>query len=166
MSHALDNVVTRSALPAEAAALTALLRRAKASWGYAQEWLDAWREELTIGADYIARERVVALEEHGELLGFFALELRRPTAHLEHLWIEPAHQRRGLGNWLLTLACRDAQTHGHQQLQLVSDPNAEAFYLQRGAIRIGTLESTVLGQLRVLPKLQLRLAPGQLATSS
>jgi GNAT superfamily N-acetyltransferase len=119
--------------------------------------LEAWESELAISADYIAREHVQLLASEAEVVGFYGLELRRTVALLEHLWIEPAHMRRGLGSHLLRLACETARAAGHHSLELVADPNAESFYLRNGAVRIGAEHSRVLGHPRVLPRLRLRL---------
>ena len=148
-------LVPRAAAPSDAQPLTALIRRAKAHWGYPKEWLDAWHRELVISPDYIRQQRVVLLAARGEIAGFFGLELRSPLAHLEHLWVEPAEIRRGIGRKLLTMACADAKDKGYRTIELVADPNAESFYLHHGAIRVGEVHTAVLGTARVLPRMQL-----------
>jgi ribosomal protein S18 acetylase RimI-like enzyme len=134
-----------------------LVQRAKAHWGYPKEWLDAWHSELVISSDYIRQQRVVLLIERDEIAGFFGLEFRGPLAHLEHLWVEPAGMRRGVGRKLLTMACADARDKGYRTIELVADPNAESFYLHHGAVRVGEVHNAVLGTPRVLPKMQLDL---------
>ena len=47
----------RRANEADAPALTALVLRAKAHWGYPQEWMDAWRAELTVTSDSLRNIR-------------------------------------------------------------------------------------------------------------
>jgi len=63
----------------------------------------------------------------------------------------------GLGRKLLDIACEDARHNGYDVIELVADPNAEGFYLRQGAIRIGEVRGSVLGNPRVLPKMQLAL---------
>jgi ribosomal protein S18 acetylase RimI-like enzyme len=150
-----ESLVRRDAVPSDAQPLTALIRRAKAHWGYPKEWLDAWRSELVITPDYIRQQRVVLLTERGEIAGFFGLESRGPVAHLEHLWVEPAGIRRGIGRKLLTMACADARDQGYRIIELVADPNAESFYLHHGAIRVGEVHTEVRGTPRALPRMQL-----------
>ena len=53
------------------------------------------------------------------------------------------------------MACRDAGERGYSLVELVADPNAEAFYLRHGAIRIGEVQGSVLGTPRILPRMQL-----------
>jgi hypothetical protein len=100
-----ESLIRRDAVPSDAQPLTAFVRRAKAHWGYPKEWLDAWLSELVISPDYIRQQRVVLLIERDEIAGFFGLEFRETWAHLEHLWVEPAGIRRGIGRKLLTMAC-------------------------------------------------------------
>jgi GNAT superfamily N-acetyltransferase len=151
----LPSIKVRSAVASDAEALTQLVFRAKAFWRYPSEWMEAWRNELTVTSDYIAPHRVVLAEAGGQLAAFYALEFRADVAHLEHLWIEPAYIGSGLGRKLLGLACEDARRYGYDVIELVADPNAEGFYLRHGAIRTGDVHGSVLGNPRVLPKMQL-----------
>jgi GNAT superfamily N-acetyltransferase len=153
-----ENLRVRSAVASDAQALTRLVFRAKAFWGYPKEWMEAWRKELTVTSDYVAQHRVVLAEAEQRLVAFYGLEFRTDVAHLEHLWVEPAHIGSGLGRKLLALACEDARNHGYNVMELVADPNAEGFYLRQGAIRIGEIRGHVLGHPRVLPKMQLVLS--------
>jgi ribosomal protein S18 acetylase RimI-like enzyme len=120
--------------------------------------MEAWRKELTVTSDYVAQQRVVLAEAEQRLVAFYGLEFRTDVAHLEHLWVEPAHIGSGLGRKLLALACEDARNNGYTVIELVADPNAEGFYLRQGAIRIGEIRGHVLGNPRVLPKMQLVLS--------
>ncbi|MGH8259764.1 MAG: GNAT family N-acetyltransferase, partial [Steroidobacteraceae bacterium] len=129
---------TRVGRPDEADALTALIRRAKASWGYPPEWMQAWQAELSIGADFIARNRVIVAScDAAAVVGFYGLELRAAAAHLEHLWVEPQRMRQGVGSALLGMACREAREAGYAWLELVADPNAVGFYRRHGALKVG-----------------------------
>lgn len=51
-------MLIRRAQPEEAEALTALIMRSKAHWGYSQELLDGWRSALTLRAETIERDPV------------------------------------------------------------------------------------------------------------
>jgi GNAT superfamily N-acetyltransferase len=155
MSPATMQAQARRAGPDEAAALTALLRRSKAAWGYPPAWLQAWEPELAISTEYIVREHVVVLEQGTRLRGFFGLELHGPVAFLEHLWVDSDCMRGGFGSKLLTLAREAARSAGHDYLELVADPNAEAFYARHGGIRVGVQHSQVLGHARALPRMRL-----------
>jgi len=155
-----ENIRVRSAVPTDTRALTRLVFRAKAFWGYPKEWMEEWRKELTVTADYVAQHRVVLAEAEQRLVAFYGLEFQTDIALLEHLWVEPAHMGSGWGRKLFALACEDARNNGSRVIELVADPNAEGFYLRQGAIRIGEIRGNVLGNPRVLPKMQLVLSGG------
>ncbi|WP_206485657.1 GNAT family N-acetyltransferase [Thalassotalea sp. G2M2-11] len=137
--------------------LTSLVRRAKAHWGYPQEWMEEWKEELTISPSYIASNIVVVLESDKKIVGFFGLELKDGFAYLGHLWIEPSHIGTGLGKLLFAKVCKEALNRGYSTMELVADPNAEGFYRRYGATKIDEVHGSILGTPRVLPRLRLNL---------
>jgi predicted N-acetyltransferase YhbS len=152
-----EAISVRSALVGDAEALTQLVFRAKAFWGYPQEWMEAWRNELTVTRQYVAAHRLMLAEIEQRPVAFYGLEFRVNMAHLEHLWVVPEHIGSGLGRKLLALACEDAKSAGYEAIQLIADPHAEGFYLRHGALRIGDVHGTVLGTPRVLPKMRLQV---------
>jgi GNAT superfamily N-acetyltransferase len=135
--------------------LTDLCRRAKAHWGYDQELLDRWASDLVITADDIDRHAVLVAElahEGTPTIAGFARVSRGSDTHLERpapaklndLWVEPTHIGTGVGRALFGAACEVARTLPANQLLIVSDPNAEGFYLRMGARRIGEEASEVV----------------------
>lgn len=154
----------------EAAALTLIARRAKASWGYPDSWLEAWREELTLTEEYLARTSVWVARVGGEPVALVAVEeTGRPgsVGSLEHLWVDPRAQGRGLGRRLVEVAVEGARRRGLASLEVASDPGAEAFYLRLGARRVGSLPASMPGaHERVLPLLVLPTLPHPLDTES
>jgi GNAT superfamily N-acetyltransferase len=147
----------RTACPEDAAALSDLVFRAKAFWGYPKEWMEEWRDELRVTSEYVAQNRVVVAEVDHTLLAFYGLEFRADHAYLQHLWVDPGRIGFGVGRKLLAMACGDARKNGYRVIELVADPNAEGFYARQGAVRIGEIHGTVLGTARILPKMQLVL---------
>jgi ribosomal protein S18 acetylase RimI-like enzyme len=148
----------RPATAADAMELTALAHRAKASWGYPADWIAAWRSDLTMTADYLAARRAFVAEHDGRAAGVLVFEEHADHWSVEHLWIDPDLQRRGLGRLLvrhgLALATRDRAARVH----VLSDPYAEPFYLRMGAVRIGVEPAPMPGAPeRVLPVLEFRL---------
>ena len=160
-----EDVQVRAAVGADAQALTELAFRAKAHWQYPKEWMEAWRSELTVTAEYIAQHRVVAAHEGSRIVAFYGIEFRDKTALLEHLWVDPAETGTGLGRRLFRLACDDARDHGCVLVELVADPNAEGFYLRQGASRVGEVVGEVLGVPRVLPRMRMVLSGERQAES-
>ncbi|MBS1789121.1 MAG: GNAT family N-acetyltransferase [Acidobacteria bacterium] len=143
----------RRANSEEAAALTDIAFAAKRHWGYPESWIEIWRDDLTITAEFIERNEVFAAIENGELIGFYALVKSEGRTELDHLWVLPEWVGKGIGRQLLAHAMDRASTSGTRQIEIVSDPNAEGFYLKAGAKRIGQVVSTIEGQQRRLPRL-------------
>lgn len=164
----MTNFAIRAARPDEAGELSALALRSKAHWGYDRRFLDACREELTIPAEQVTARRTwvaVAQDEsgaensarsHGRILGFGTIEGEPPAGELGMLFVDPAAIGRGVGSALFTHLAATANKLGFHRLTIASDPNAEPFYLARGAVRIGTVPSGSIPG-RVLPLLALAL---------
>ena len=155
----------RPARPDEAAILTRLVLASKRHWGYAEELIDLWRDDLAIDARtfetcevWVAEERDVTKTagEGARPVGVAALSRSGDTAELEHLWVEPASMGHGVGRALFERAVRAARAARARRVVIVSDPNAERFYLRLGARREGEVPSRPPG--RMLPRLVLELA--------
>ncbi len=79
----------RAARAAEAQALTGLVMRSKAHWGYRPEALAAWAGELRIRpADVTARRIVVAEDGEGTVFGVASLDGAAALASLGLLFVE------------------------------------------------------------------------------
>jgi len=148
----------RRAMASDAENLTALMRRAKAHWGYPEEWMQAWQQELTMTPEWINNNTVVLLIVNHNVIGFYGLEFQTNVAYLNHLWIEPHFIGVGFGKALFLNACQNVGDANYSIVELNADPNAEDFYLHLGAIRVGEVYGEVLGTPRVLPKLQVILS--------
>jgi GNAT superfamily N-acetyltransferase len=170
----------RAARPDEAAELSALAQRSKAHWGYDQSFLDASREELTIAPEKVTAKRTyvavsvavsnAGLDEAaatigpvgapgpgpGRILGFGTVEGDPPAGELGMLFVDPDVIGRGVGGALFSHLSATATELGFHRLTIAADPNAEPFYLARGAVRIGAVPSGSLPG-RVLPLLSLAL---------
>ena len=148
----------RSATVADADALTALARRAKAHWGYPADWLQAWEPQLTIQSAYVAQHRVLVAEAEGQLLGMCALEDRGPTWSLEHVWVDPANVGCGVGRALVQRALEVARAVRPVPVLAESDPHAAGFYRRLGAHEVGVVAAAMPGAPdRVLPVFEFSL---------
>jgi GNAT superfamily N-acetyltransferase len=101
----------------------------------------AFQAQLTLSPEEVAAEATFVLEGAGELLGFYRLNGAPPHGHLEDLFVEPAHIGHGHGRTLWDHALATAREMGFESIELESDPHAEAFYLARGAVRVGEVAS-------------------------
>jgi len=78
-------------------------------------------------------------------VGVCVLECSGDCGSLEHLWITPEHQGRGLGRALAEQVLGDTARRGISAVELESDPDAELFYARLGARRIATLPAPMPG---------------------
>jgi len=166
----------REASTEEAAALTQIAQDAKRYWGYPENWIEHWQEDLTITPEFIATNQVYVAEtdsglEPGlapamaversvllnEIVGFYAIGMHGEKAELEHMWVKPERIGSGAGKELLMHAMETAAFLNAAALEISSDPNAEGFYKRMGARRIGEIHSEIEGQPRTLPRLSINL---------
>lgn len=153
-------LILRPARAEEAGILTALARAAKASHGYPAEWLTLWQAELQVTAEDIRRHLVLVADDAGRVVGFVGLEERPVGWWLEHLWVDPAAQTRGIGRALVERSLAEARARRVGPVLLVSDPGAAAFYEKLGARPLGFEPAPMPGApARVLPRYEFP-APG------
>jgi len=141
------------AIPDDAAALTDIAFAAKGHWGYPQNWMESWREALTIRPEFIRDHETYKAVVEDRIIGFYALERKGDRLDLAHLWVSPDAMGQGVGRCLFRHALERAKDAGFRKLEMESDPNAEGFYEHMGAHRIGTNTSVLAGQIRKLPVL-------------
>ncbi len=147
------DVTIRRARPDEAEALTALILRSKAYWGYNDTFMAAARPSLALSSEAIERDQPYCAEVAGALAGVLNLyALSADEVYLDDLFIEPGFIGKGIGALLWRYAVALAPAMGATTMVLDADPNARAFYEHMGAIHIGETPSTVVPG-RTLPRM-------------
>lgn len=146
----------RPARAHEAEMLTDLSLRSKAFWGYDAAFLARCRAVMTVKARNIKNHPHYVAEIDGRIAGFYGFEAEAEGVGLDYLFVETDLVGRGVGRVLWRHAVDTARGLGHRALIVVSDPNAEGFYLKMGCRRIGTRPSE-LENGRQLPLLRLAL---------
>ncbi|HSJ64288.1 MAG TPA: GNAT family N-acetyltransferase [Gemmatimonadaceae bacterium] len=142
----------------EASVLTAIALQAKATWGYPSEWLEQWREALTLSPVDLDRMIVRVAVDRGTPVGFGAVDRIAEGWEVAHLWVLPSHGRRGIGGRLLSALANAARGAGAATLRIESDPHAAEFYERAGAVRIGAVPAPMPGVAeRVLVVFELRI---------
>lgn len=131
-------MILRAPDPQEAPALTDLVMRSKASWGYDAAFMEACRDVLTVRPESWEVPQVAV---DGDLVGY--VELHPSDCTLNHLFIDPKAQHRGVGSALLSWAVDRARAEGLPHLTLAADPNAEGFYHRHGWTITGSTPSEV-----------------------
>src|SRR6266446_778260 len=146
------------ATPDEAAPLTEIAHTAKRHWGYPENSIEHWKDDLTITPDFITTHEMYVAVAGEVIAGCCAWVRRDSLAELERMWIKPAHMGNGVGRALFNQVVSRAKSLGARAVELSADPNAEGFYQRMGATRIGEVRSDVEGQPRVLPRMSVDLS--------
>lgn len=142
----------RRATSTDSERATELATRAKAHWGYSDEWMSSWRDDLVITPAAIERHRTLVACVDGVVVGMCQLQESDVGAILEHVWVEPALHGRGIGRALV----ERARSEVHGVIAIVADPHAEKFYLRLGARRVGEVAAPMPGAPeRTLPLLEM-----------
>ena len=139
------------------AQLNALALRAKAYWGYPAAQLDVRREQLAISPVWVSMQLVHVACADGRIVAMFVILQDAENWRLEHMWVEPAVIRKGVGRALLTQALHIARGLGANELMVDSDPHAAGFYSACGGELVGALAAPIQNEpKRTLPVFRLR----------
>lgn len=150
-------ITVRRAVPEDSHALTRLSFAAKGYWNYPQEYLNIWKDELTISAEYTEKNIVYAAEACSVLAGFYSIIHNKEDIvlggstissgfWLDHLFILPRFIGKGLGTALIRHAKAVCGDIGCTRLNIFADPNSRGFYLKMGAVYIGEYPSSIPGR--------------------
>lgn len=154
-------VRVRPARDDEAALLSAMARDAKASWGYPAEWVEAWADDLRLDAIRIDAGGVFVAEDDEGPVGWTAVGIGPHGPEIEHLWVDPRAQGRGVGRQLASAARAEGVRRGWGVLRVESDPHAAGFYEAVGGRVVGRRPAPMDGRERWLPVLELHTDPAR-----
>lgn len=119
----------------------------KKFWGYTDDLLDLWREDLEISSDYIAQNKTVKVYADGTFIGFYALKSADESqVELDHLWLKPEKINKGYGRLLFNHLLHQLATEGFDRMTLVAEPHAIGFYQKMGGSVISKFESKIKGR--------------------
>lgn len=147
----------RRALPEEAAILSQIAFAAKSYWGYPERWMEQWKPQLTFNSKYFEENESWVAELNGISVAFYTLLEKDGNAWVEDLWVSPELIGKGIGKSLFLHALNISRQRGFKKLQLEADPNAVGFYEKMGMYKIGERQYELEGQLRILPKMEIKL---------
>ena len=149
----LGSVQIIRAQPADAPILSSIAWAAKAHWGYPSNWMEQWRDQLTITPEFVAANETFAALVPGQMPAFYALLETAETQRLKHLWVLPERIGQGIGRSPFTHAVERATLRGARSLTIEAGPHAEPFYRHLGAVQIGMIASEIDGHHREVPLL-------------
>jgi GNAT superfamily N-acetyltransferase len=137
ISTAKSPIRIRRARRPEAAALTELVLRSKAHWGYDDAFMALCVPELTVQLAAIESGEVwVAADDH-EIVGVLEVVPDGAKAEVRLIFVAPERMGSGVGRALWRHAEMRARTLGADRLELDADPNAVLFYERMGMRIVG-----------------------------
>ncbi|MDE5491148.1 GNAT family N-acetyltransferase [Elizabethkingia meningoseptica] len=129
--------------------LTEIAKKSKKYWGYPEEWMKQWDEDLTLTEAYIAAHDVWHIEDgNGNLIGFYSFYQEDEAIRLDFLFINPDYIGNGYGKILLNHFFDQAKELAERVI-LDADPYAEKFYQKFGFETVALKPTTIKG--RFLP---------------
>jgi N-acetylglutamate synthase-like GNAT family acetyltransferase len=138
----------------DANTLTEIALESKAHWGYTDELLESWRDDLTILPGIFDSWNGSKFVIDDEIAGFYLLNrVNARTCYLEFLFVRPKFIGKSIGKHLIEHAIVSCRTNSCEVLNVLSDPNAENFYAKYGSKTISQTESSVPG--RFLPEMKI-----------
>jgi GNAT superfamily N-acetyltransferase len=88
------------------------------------------RDRLLSGFDPTATRHVLA---DGVRVGFFVIKVRAEALHLDHLYVDPRHQSRGIGAVVLAEVMSEADRQGRDlQVGALKHSASNRFYVRHG----------------------------------
>lgn len=142
--------------PEDAQELNEVAFASKKYWGYPDEWFILWQDDMTITPQVLAsRDFYVGENKKGIVFIYSISKVADGTCELEDAWIAPPFIGQGFGRLMFDHIRLTLKAINCTRLLIVSDPNAEGFYLKMGAERIGERLSKPDG--RMLPLLEYKV---------
>lgn len=128
----------------DAEELTKLTKKSKAYWGYSDEQISLWEDDLRITPYYLENNVAFVIKSNNHISGYYAYrELSGLKVKLDYLFIDPMNIGSGLGKVLLNHLFEQIINAGYRIITLDADPYAESFYLKFGFKTIGQLPSSI-----------------------
>lgn len=124
----------RQATPEDAPAILAIKQAAIqniAGWYYTPDQIDAWTPDESALSTFEAaieseRYTVLLAEVDGDTAAYGGLNW--PEKRIDAAFVDPDHERAGIGSSLIRQLESRAQMRGIQELDIVSSKNAREFY--------------------------------------
>jgi len=124
--------------------LTEITKKSKAYWGYSDEQMEKWNNNLTITIEYIETNSVFNLVGENQIIGYYSyLRLENNQVKLDNLFILPEYIGKGFGSFLMNDFLERMRNEKCQKIILDSEPNAEQFYQKIGFTKIGEFETSI-----------------------
>ena len=120
----------RNANPDESGYLIEIFCDSKRHWGYEDELIELWRDDMSINEEYIRNNKVVVFSVDDVEIGYFAMRLKE--RQLDDFFIRCEWIGKGYGREAFEQIKRIMKVHDIKVLKFNTDPNAAGFYERMG----------------------------------
>ena len=124
----------------------------KRHWGYPEDWIENWRDDLSVSQRDLKSQEVLLMELETKIIGFCSIKDQIDHYELIHLWVLPEFIGKGYGKMLLKKALTSFILED-KPIRVLADPNAESFYEKQGFMTFDKIESYPKG--RFLPMMKM-----------
>jgi GNAT superfamily N-acetyltransferase len=138
--------------------LTEITKKSKAYWGYSEEQLLNWSDNLTITKDYIENNHTYKALNDDKIIGYYSYIIdgeEKKKVILDNLFILPEYIGKGFGKYLINDFLNRMRIEKFEKIILDSEPNAEDFYTKIGFKKIGEFETSIKN--RFMPIMEMNL---------
>lgn len=136
--------------------LTEITKKSKAYWGYSEEQILKWSNNLTITQDYLKDNDVFKLINDNKIVGYYSYMIEKEkNVILDNLFVLPEYIGNGLGKYLMTDFLNRMKEIKIEKITLDSEPNAELFYSKMGFVKIGEFETSIKNKFMPIMELNL-----------
>jgi len=147
-----------NAVPMDSLYLTEIAFAAKKFWKYPNEYIEKWKDELTITENYISNNIVRCIKINNKIIGFYSIinladDFKFSSGFMEkgfwldHMFIFPEFHKNGIGK----IFFKDINNLIQNKkivlpLRIFVDPNATGFYDKIGAKEYRVSGSSIPGR--------------------
>lgn len=121
----------------------------KKHWGYPNEWIEHWRDDLALTPKDFEESVVLNAVLENRIIGFCVMGETAEVYEVFHLWLDPAYIGKGYGKTLLAQSLAKVVVKP-KDIIVEADPYAEAFYAKMGFVTYSKVASSY-PEGRVLP---------------
>ncbi|MCA4806629.1 GNAT family N-acetyltransferase [Myroides odoratimimus] len=137
----------QNATVADCELLTETALASKRYWGYREEYMSMWTDDLTITDINFRKGELIKCFYADEYIGFFELEDKGPYLCIDHFWVLPVHINKGYGRVIMSHIKAIAKSRGYKYIEVYAEPNANIFYEKMGGVCVRQVLTSVPGRM-------------------
>lgn len=147
-----QNYKITKASPQDAFLLTRIAKSAKQYWGYPDEWMALWQDDLTIKPAHFRNIQFWKITTNEEIAGFTSISEEEGVFEIDHCFVSPDHMGKGLGSKLIEHVL-SLPEYLNRPFKVLADPHAVNFYEKFGFKTVSQIPSKPEG--RTLPLMEM-----------